>query len=458
MTERKTTIVCTFDPTAPRLNAFDVHNWIYDELRLSPADVLAIQMDGFKRSVYIKLIDQQAVTKVLLDTSGRVKCKHTTGEVSYVSLDTAGMGFKRVRVASLPVEAPDHVLKTALAPYGQVFAIKAETWPSVYKYVVTSGIRYVSMSLHKHIPSQLVVNGDRVLLSYEGQPQTCFRCGEGGHLSPTCPVRRAQPRLVGPLTKPTYASVVTPDSQRRGSINLMASPDVSDTAQDCLQGASPDDDCSASRTDVSAHDSARVSGPVHDLPSMDIGEPESSASTCPSSTVHAIHPPAVHSIPGTTDTSPLPQRDAAHPRPPQMSHQVPVEVLRSPPIDHLDAMQQDTGSGLQDVQMTTDEGEDVCHTRPSTEHVSRERRRRGTTDTGLPDRGGRLRSASQTQGGEERAPDLWSDDQDPVDVPTGVQAAGTQPKRLKTTREAGRNDKPPGRQRSKSRTILSGAR
>jgi hypothetical protein len=63
--------------------------------------------------------------------------------------------------------------------------------------------------------------------------------------------------------------------------------------------------------------------------------------------------------------------------------------------------------------------------------------RRGKTDKGLPDRGG-LRSTSRSQGAEEHAPDLWSDDQDPVNVPEGVQADGTQPKRLKTTREAGR--------------------
>jgi hypothetical protein len=84
MTERKNTIVCTFDPTAPPLNAYEVHNWIYDELRLPNADVLAIQMGGFKLTVYIRLTDQQAVTKIIQDTSGRLKCKHATGEVSYV--------------------------------------------------------------------------------------------------------------------------------------------------------------------------------------------------------------------------------------------------------------------------------------------------------------------------------------------------------------------------------------
>jgi hypothetical protein len=48
MTERKNTIVCTFDQSALRLTAYEVHKWIYDELHLSSEDVRFIQMDGFK--------------------------------------------------------------------------------------------------------------------------------------------------------------------------------------------------------------------------------------------------------------------------------------------------------------------------------------------------------------------------------------------------------------------------
>jgi hypothetical protein len=108
-----------------------------------------IQIDCIKRHVYIEMADQQAVVKLLQDTTGRVECKHTKGEPSHVTLTTAGMGYKSTRVANLPPEVPDDDLKPALAPYGQIIDIKAETWYRSYRYVVANGIRQVAMSLQK---------------------------------------------------------------------------------------------------------------------------------------------------------------------------------------------------------------------------------------------------------------------------------------------------------------------
>jgi len=35
MAERLNTIVCTFDPTSPRVTAYDIHDWIQQVLRIS---------------------------------------------------------------------------------------------------------------------------------------------------------------------------------------------------------------------------------------------------------------------------------------------------------------------------------------------------------------------------------------------------------------------------------------
>jgi len=51
MTERRNTLVCTFDPASPRITAYDVHEWIYDTVRLPDSDVLMIQVDGIRRQV-----------------------------------------------------------------------------------------------------------------------------------------------------------------------------------------------------------------------------------------------------------------------------------------------------------------------------------------------------------------------------------------------------------------------
>jgi hypothetical protein len=116
--------------------------------------------------------------------------KQHTGEITLVTISMAGIGNKRVRVANLPPEVPDNDLKAALAPYGTVIDIQEKKWSRAYRYVVANGIRQVMIMLTRHIPSHFTVDEHSVLLSYEGQPTTCYGCGDIGHLYPTCPRHR----------------------------------------------------------------------------------------------------------------------------------------------------------------------------------------------------------------------------------------------------------------------------
>jgi hypothetical protein len=51
--DRKNTIVCSFDPASPRLNAFEFNEWIYGQLQIPGHLVLMIQIDGTRRQVFI---------------------------------------------------------------------------------------------------------------------------------------------------------------------------------------------------------------------------------------------------------------------------------------------------------------------------------------------------------------------------------------------------------------------
>jgi hypothetical protein len=194
MTERHNTVVCTFDPTSPRITAFDIHEWTYEALRIPEHTVSMIQNDGIKRQVYIKLIDKECALSLLRSTNGQAEYKHHTGEMSIVNIAVAGMGTKSVRIAKLPLEVRDDAVRTALTPFGTVMAIQEETWSKTYRYAVAKGIRQVTILLSQHIPSHLTVSGHRVLLSYEGQPATYYGCGETGYLYPTRPKRRQEDR------------------------------------------------------------------------------------------------------------------------------------------------------------------------------------------------------------------------------------------------------------------------
>jgi hypothetical protein len=146
--------------------------------------------------VYIKFREQQKMQETLTATQGQAEFRHANGVISKVRIEAVGLGMRRVRVANLPPEMADGILKMALGTYGDVREMQAETWSNAYRYPVPNGIRVVVMTLVQHIPSHLVVAGHRTLISYESQPATCYGCNETGHLYTACPHRRGQrPRI-----------------------------------------------------------------------------------------------------------------------------------------------------------------------------------------------------------------------------------------------------------------------
>jgi len=63
-------------------------------------------------------------------------------------------------------------------------------WSKAYRYSVSNVILIVVIALTKYIPSHMTIAGNRFLVSYEGQPMTCYGCGDTGHLYQFCPKRR----------------------------------------------------------------------------------------------------------------------------------------------------------------------------------------------------------------------------------------------------------------------------
>jgi hypothetical protein len=102
MCDRKNTLVCSFDPASSRLTAFEIHEWIYDQLQVTVQFVLMIQIDGTRRQVFIKFIAPTFIDEILNETSRTSECKHTTGEISTVRLEAAGMWTLSIRLVYLP--------------------------------------------------------------------------------------------------------------------------------------------------------------------------------------------------------------------------------------------------------------------------------------------------------------------------------------------------------------------
>jgi hypothetical protein len=93
--------------------------------QLQPS-VLMIQIDGTRRQVFINFADSTFVRDILHTTNGTTEYKHTTGEISPVRLEIAGMGTRRIRLANLPPELSGSAIRSALAPYGDIQSIHDE--------------------------------------------------------------------------------------------------------------------------------------------------------------------------------------------------------------------------------------------------------------------------------------------------------------------------------------------
>jgi len=92
-----------------------------------------VQIDGSQLHVSIKLCDNNRLQEVLHLTGGQVEYKHTNGEISMVRVDIAGLGTRRVRIANLPPETPEEIIRTIMGRYGEVKEVQAETWVRFYR-------------------------------------------------------------------------------------------------------------------------------------------------------------------------------------------------------------------------------------------------------------------------------------------------------------------------------------
>ena len=189
-TIRKNTFVGSFSSQTANIRALMVHDIIFDVLGLSTEQVAAVQLEIGVKKFFVKVKTEATLRAVL--ARGQVDYVLPDGTTTRVLLADAGRGVTQLRVFRLPPEVNNQAVMSALSRYGTVLSCFEERWSAAYKLAGTlNGVRAVKMDLGRdsHVPSHIKIKGVEVLVFYDGQPDTCWKCNLVGHLFKDCPRR-----------------------------------------------------------------------------------------------------------------------------------------------------------------------------------------------------------------------------------------------------------------------------
>jgi len=81
------------------------------------------------RRVYIKFVSAEIMQSILQNIQTQQEYRHDNCEISIVKVELAGMGVRRVRVAGLPPEVNEPVLRDAMSKCGDIKDIQEEQLP-----------------------------------------------------------------------------------------------------------------------------------------------------------------------------------------------------------------------------------------------------------------------------------------------------------------------------------------
>ncbi len=88
-----------------------------------------------------------------------------------------------VLVYNSPFEIAEEYYEQHLKEFGKVKYVRRNFIPATE---VENGITTVYIELKRHIPSFLQVGAYTIMLQYNGQPKTCRKCDQFGHLATAC--------------------------------------------------------------------------------------------------------------------------------------------------------------------------------------------------------------------------------------------------------------------------------
>ncbi|KAJ4430460.1 hypothetical protein ANN_22676 [Periplaneta americana] len=167
--KRVNTIRITFETSATRSSAIEIHHWLSDKMQLKPDQGDTIQLNSRERCIYLKVISPGLYDKLLQTYDTPSDFRYESGETTKVTVSAADTQSITFRFFNLPPEVPHHVLRNVLSNYGSVLDIGDEQWSTQYLLPVNNSVQAIRMELKQSIPTSLKIANYDVNFSHPGQ-------------------------------------------------------------------------------------------------------------------------------------------------------------------------------------------------------------------------------------------------------------------------------------------------
>ena len=147
----------------------------FDKIGVSCDEIFSIQQRLASNTWIVSFLTAEAKEQVMSSWNMEIAGQR----VFIVDCDNR---ISLVKIYNAPSELPDSVIIGRLSAYGTVLSFRRDLAADN----IFNGIRTARMKIQKPIPSTVRIVGEFIRLWYPGQPKSCRRCGDLGHLIKDC--------------------------------------------------------------------------------------------------------------------------------------------------------------------------------------------------------------------------------------------------------------------------------
>ncbi|XP_065073687.1 uncharacterized protein LOC135697800 [Ochlerotatus camptorhynchus] len=162
-----------------------VHGFCRSVLGLKKEDVQRLQCHRGGACAFVKVNDL-ALAQKIVDNHDEKHEVELDGKKHKLRI-TMEDGSVEVKVHDLPEDVSEEKVVEFLSAFGEVLSIRELMWGEGYDFGgISLGIWSARMLVKKNIDSWVTIDGERALVVYKGQLQSCRHCHEQAHTGISC--------------------------------------------------------------------------------------------------------------------------------------------------------------------------------------------------------------------------------------------------------------------------------